>query len=199
MPDKTWVQLISYIFITLALIACSASPTKPLPQQPAQARKGPAISLDSAVYKLASGDIVKVDVLGEPDLTLKVLIDPAGAINYPFLGRVQAAGLTVGQLEQRIYTGLKSGFLVNPDVRVAVAEYRPIYVSGQVRQAGAYPYTLGLTIDKALTLAGGMTTFGSVNRIYLQRTGKSKEERENVGLDSPVYPGDTVVVEERLF
>lgn len=195
----TWVRLISFAVISFIAVACSSSPEKPVSQPPAKARPGQSVSLDSAVYKLASGDFVKVDVLGEPELTLKVLIDPAGAINYPFLGRVQAAGLTVGQLEQRIYTGLKSGFLVNPDVRVAVAEYRPIYVSGQVRQAGAYPYTLGLTVDKALTLAGGMTTFGSVNRIYLQRAGKPKEERENVGLDSIVYPGDTVVVEERLF
>lgn len=192
-----WVRLISFAVISFIAVACSSSP--PVLQPPVKAKTGQSVSLDSAVYKLASGDYVKVDVLGEPELTLKVLIDPAGAINYPFLGRVQAAGLTVGQLEQRIYAGLKSGFLVNPDVRVAVAEYRPIYVSGQVRQAGAYPYTLGLTVDKALTLAGGMTTFGSANRIYLQRAGKPKEERENVGLDNIVYPGDTVVVEERLF
>ena len=196
---RSTVRSTLFILISLGSVACSTSPITPYPQLLANVKNTQSVPLDSAIYKLASGDVVKVDVLGEPELTLKVLIDPAGAINYPFLGRVQAAGLTVGQLEQRIYLGLKSGFLVNPDVRVAVAEYRPIYVSGQVRQAGAYPYTLGLTVDKTLTLAGGMTTFGSANRIYLQKAGKSKEERENVGLDSPVYPGDTVVVEERLF
>lgn len=195
-----WVRLICFQALLLMLVACSTVADKPQPIPiPAAVKSAQNFSLDSAVYKLASGDTVKVDVLGESELSIKVLIDSAGLINYPFLGRVQAAGLTVGQLEQQIFTGLKAGFLVSPDVRVAVAEYRSIYVSGQVRQAGAYPYLPGLTIGKALTLAGGMTTFGSVNRIYLQRTGKQKEERENVGLDSLVYPGDTIVVEERLF
>lgn len=155
--------------------------------------------LDAAVYKLSSGDVVRVDVLGEADLSLQVLIDPAGFINYPFLGNVRAAGLTVRELQQRVADGLKAGYLVNPDVRVAVIQYRPVYVSGQVRQTGAYPYSQGLTVAKALTLAGGVTQYGSTSRIYLQRAGLAKEARENVGLDSPVYPGDTIVVEERLF
>ena len=194
----TCVRFVFLQVFLLVLGACSTVTDKPQ-AVPLIAKPIQDFSLDSSTYKLASGDTVKVDVLDEPDLSIKVLIDSSGLINYPFLGRVQAAGLTIRQLEQRIYAGLKAGFLVNPDVRVAVAEYRSIYVSGQVRQAGAYPYLPGLTIGKALTLAGGMTTFGSVSRIYLQRAGKQKEDRENVGLDSLVYPGDTVVVEERLF
>lgn len=193
----TWVKFVAVTFCIFILASCSTTPEKLPPVTRVETLQG--ISLDASVYKLASGDTVQVSVLGEPELSLKVLIDPAGAINYPFLGRVQAAGLTVGQLQQHIYTGLSGGFLVNPDVRVAVAEYRPIYVSGQVRQAGAYPYSQGLTVDRALTLAGGITTFGSASRIYLQRVGRSEKERQNVGLDVLIFPGDTLVVEERLF
>ena len=194
----TLVRLALLHVCLLILAACATAIEKPQ-TAPVSPRAAKDISLDASVYKLASGDTVKVDVLGEPELSLKVLIDAAGFINYPFLGRVQAAGLTVGQLERRIYSGLKTGYLVNPDVRVAVSEYRAVYVSGQVRQAGAYPYSPGLTVDKAITLAGGITQFGSKNRIYRQRAGKQKEERENVGLDGLVYPGDTIVVDERLF
>lgn len=130
---------------------------------------------------------------------MQALIDPSGSINYPFLARVQAGGLTVRQLEQTIREGLRGGYLVNPDVRVGLAQYRPVFVSGQVRQSGTYPYTLGLTVEKALTLAGGITPFGSSSRVYIQRLGAGQEQRTKAGLDSPVYPGDAVIVEERLF
>lgn len=194
----TWVKFVAVTFCIFILTSCSSTPEKQSTVTNVD-KTLQGVSLDSSVYKLASGDTVRVDVLGESELSLKALIDPAGVINYPFLGRVQAAGLTVGQLQQRIYTGLSGGFLINPDVRVAVAEYRPVYVSGQVRQAGAYPYSQGLTVDRALTLAGGITTFGSASRIYLQRVGRSEKERQNVGLDALIFPGDTLVVEERLF
>ncbi|MFP5306706.1 MAG: polysaccharide biosynthesis/export family protein [Gammaproteobacteria bacterium] len=155
--------------------------------------------LGAAVYRLDTGDAVRVDVLGEPDLSLEALVDPSGFINYPFLGKVQASGLTVRDLENRIRNGLRAGYLVNPDVRVALARYRPVYVSGQVREPGAYPYSLGLNVEKALTLAGGVTAFGSTGRVYIQRGGQGDNARIRASLDDSVYPGDYIIVEERLF
>lgn len=190
-------RAVGVLTLVLTLCSCAAGPSKP--EVSVKAAELPAVSLDATSYRLASGDTVRIDVLGEPELSLQALIDPAGQINYPFLGRVPAAGQTVGQLQQKIFAGLNAGYLVKPDVRVSIAQYRSIYVSGQVRQPGAYNYSLGLTVDKALTLAGGMTQFGSSSRIYLQRSGASNQQRVNVGLDSLVYPGDTIVVEERLF
>jgi polysaccharide export outer membrane protein len=180
------------------LAACAATPepvAAPVPGQVASA----ADQLNAAVYQLAAGDSVRVDVLGEAELSITALIDPAGAINYPFLGRIQAAGLTLRQLEQQIQKGLQAGYLKNPDVRVSMAAYRPVYVTGQVRAAGVYPYTLGLTVEKVLTLAGGVTQFASTRRIFLLRPGDATEQRMKVELDSPVLPGDTILVEERLF
>jgi protein involved in polysaccharide export with SLBB domain len=138
-------------------------------------------------------------VLGETELSLIALIDSAGYINYPFLGHLRAIDQTVRELERRIRAGLANGYLRNPDVRVSIAAYRPVFVSGQVRQSGAYPYTPGLTAEKVLTLAGGLTQFASSRRIYVQRAGQSQEQRIRIERDSPVYPGDTVIVEERLF
>ena len=137
--------------------------------------------------------------LREPALRWLQRAVARGFINYPFLGGVRATGLTVAELENRIRTGLRSGYLVNPDVRVALAQFRPVYISGQVRQSGAYPYSQGLTVDKAITLAGGMTAFASSNRIFIQRQGTGQLERTRAQLDTPVFPGDTIVVEERLF
>jgi protein involved in polysaccharide export with SLBB domain len=194
------------LFIVLCCCACSPEPVKrAAPGASAPGRPTPASvaaaanALDASVYKLAAGDVVHIEVLGETELTLSVQIDPLGTISYPFLGQVPAAGLTLRQLESRIYTGLKSGYLKSPDVRAAIQAYRPIYVSGQVRQTGAYPFSLGLTVEKAVTLAGGMTQFASTGRIYVQHAGAAQDQREKVELDTPVLPGDTIVVEERLF
>lgn len=190
--------LLHLLFAGLALLAAACAAPAPV-AAPAPAPAATAEQFNAAVYQLAAGDSVRVDVLGEADLSINALIDPAGAINYPFLGRIQAAGLTLRQLEQQIQKGLASGYLKNPDVRVSMAAYRPVYVTGQVRSTGAYPYSLGLTVEKVLTLAGGLTQFASTRRIFLLRPGASTEQRIRVELDSPVLPGDTVLVEERLF
>lgn len=174
-------------------------PTRATPTATPGAVRPSANPLDAAVYRLDSGDVVRVDVLGEQDLSLEALIDPSGFINYPFLGKVQASGLTVRDLETKVRDGLRSGFLVNPDVRVGLARYRPVYIGGQVRQPGAYPYALELNIERALTLAGGLTAFASSSRIYIQRHGAGENARVRAELQAPVFPGDYIIVEERLF
>jgi polysaccharide biosynthesis/export protein VpsN len=204
---KPWLVLLAAVLVG----ACSwDEPPRPIPvaqrapaQGPAQTpvqTPAPALNpLDASVYRLDGGDAVRIEVLGEPDLSLEALIDPSGYINYPFLGKVQAARLTVRELEARIRDGLRAGYLINPDVRVGLARYRPVYIGGQVRAPGVYPYALGLNVERALTLAGGVTAFGTTNRIFIQRHGTRDDARSRVELDTPVRPGDYIIVEERLF
>lgn len=186
-----------------ALLALTCSCAQPI-QQPEQ--RGPATrataaaaALDSRIYRLAPGDTVRVDVYGEPDLSVKLLIDPAGKINYPFLGDVVAAGRTAPQLAAALAAGLRNGYLVNPDVRVSVSDYRPIYISGQVRHPAAYPFTLGLTLQQALALAGGLTEYASPGNIFVQHENAPKAARARLTMDSQLLPGDTIIVEERTF
>jgi polysaccharide export outer membrane protein len=150
-------------------------------------------------YRLGVGDDVRVEVRDEPDLTIEAQLQADGIIKYPFLGNLMAKGKTVTQLQQEITQGLRNGYLVNPDVRVRVVSYRPFYVTGQVVRAGGYPYVLGLTVEKAATLAGGFTDRASMKNIYVVREGKTQSQKLKVTLDTPVFPGDTVIVEESLF
>lgn len=154
---------------------------------------------DLSAYRLGIGDKVRIDVFGEADLSLDTTIDPTGRISYPLLGSVQALRQTARELEQAIAKGLAAGYLVNPDVRVTVVQYRAFYVIGQVQRAGAYPFIIGLTVEKALALAGGMTNLASVRHIYLLHEDQPTEQRVKVGMDAPVLPGDTLLVEESLF
>lgn len=197
---RPYSSVIAASLVLSALVSCAAPVQQQQPSRTPLARTtAAAAALDAAVYRLAPGDAVRVDVYGEPDLSVKLLIDPAGRINYPFLGEVPAAGRTAPQLAANIAKGLRNGYLVNPDVRVSVADYRPIYISGQVRRPSAYPFTLGLTLQQALTLAGGLTDYASPSNIFVQHENASKTERVRLSLDSQLLPGDTIIVEERTF
>ncbi|MFA5938165.1 MAG: polysaccharide biosynthesis/export family protein [Sinimarinibacterium sp.] len=196
----------TYFLRTLALaglisLAACVSPAPQAKQSRSPPPPPPVVAnpLDASVYRLGGGDVMRIDVLGEPELSLDALVDPSGFINYPFLGKIQASQLTVRDVEMRIRNGLRSGFLVNPDVRVALTKYRPVYIGGQVRQPGVYPYALGLNVERALTLAGGVTAFGSTGRIFVQRYGGPEGARVRAELDAPVFPGDYIIIEERLF
>lgn len=158
-----------------------------------------AVSSEERDYRLGVGDVIRIDVHNEPDLTLEVQLPTTGTFDYPFLGTIRAVGLTVAQLQNRLTEGLSGDYLINPAVNVRVTQYRPFYVRGQVRNSGGFPYILGLTVEKAITVAGGFTDRASLKNIYLIKENATQESRVKVGLDSPVAPGDTIIVEESLF
>ena len=176
-----------------ALLAGCQSSAAPRPEAK------PAGAPDLSAYRLGIGDRVRVSVFGEPDLSIDADVDASGHMSYPLLGPVPAARKTAAELAKAIATGLANGYLVNPDVRVAVIQYRPIFVTGQVGRPGAYPYSVGLTVEKAITLAGGLTRIASERGVFLLPEDAPSSQRRRVRFDEPVLPGDTLLVEESLF
>ena len=150
-------------------------------------------------YLLGPGAQIQIQVYGEDDLTIKVRLEEDGMISYPFLGDIRVAGLSVESLQRRIFSGLKGDYLINPDVRVFILEYRPVFVNGQVRRPGGYPYVPGLTVQKAIALAGGLTDLASQRGISVIREGDNKNKAESVSMDAPLGPGDILVIDERFF
>lgn len=183
----------------IALLAgCTTTSPKPA-QKPRAAAPTAAAPADLSAYRLGIGDKVRVDVFGEPDLTTEAFVDGTGQISYPLLGSVPAIKKTALELAATIRAGLAAGYLVDPEVRVTVVGYRPFYTIGQVHRPGSYPYVIGLTVEKAIAIAGGLTNLASTRQMYLLREEATAARRIKVGLDSPVMPGDTLVVEEGLF
>lgn len=112
----------------------------------------------SSSYTIGPRDIVKITIYGEPELTGKTyVVDGDGMFSYPMIGRVQAAGLTVAQLEQALRKKLVPEYFRNPQISVSVEEYlsKEIVVSGEVARPGPQPYTGGLTLLSVLARAGG--------------------------------------------
>ncbi len=156
-------------------------------------------SATSDNYVLGVGDLIRIQVYGEPDLTMRLRLETKGTISYPFLGEIPVVGKSVAYVRQEIMSGLANGYLKNPEVQVIVEEYRPFYVNGEVRKPGGYPYIPGLTVQQALALAGGITDRASTSKIYLIRENDPRSVSTHVTLNSKVGPGDTLIIKEGLF
>lgn len=147
-------------------------------------------------YAVAPTDVLQIDVYREADLSGDYAVDPSGTINMPLIGRVSVAGETPQTIERKIRLRLSQGFLVDPDVRVSVLKFRPIYIAGEVEDPGQYAFVPGMTVQQAIVLAGGDTPFAS-DKYYLQRGVDSKRIRVDAG--SILFPGDVITVGERVF
>ncbi len=101
---------------------------------------------------------MRIHVYGEDDLSFDaLLIGQNGRISYPFLGELTVTGKTASQLQAEITAGLKPDYLVDPRVSVSVVKYRPFFVNGEVKNPGGVDFQPGLTLRKAISLAGGFT------------------------------------------
>jgi polysaccharide export outer membrane protein len=151
-------------------------------------------------YRLSSGDVLTVRVLGEEDLSKeKVRLTDAGTVSLPAIGEVRAFGLTIGELERTVEDALRGRYLVNPKVSVSIDEYRPFYINGMVEKPGGYPYQPGLTIRKAASLAGGFRERASLTKIFIIRERDVTQRSQRVDLNTLVFPGDIVTVDESFF
>jgi polysaccharide export outer membrane protein len=149
-------------------------------------------------YILGPGDKIQVQVYHEPDLTIEARLSDASTIMFPFLGEISAAGLTIGQLKVKITEALNT-LLVEPMVSVEVTEYRPFFVNGEVQKPGGYPYLPGLTVQKAVSIAGGFTERASRSKAKLVQEKAPNHKEIGVGMNTPVAPGDVVIIEESFF
>lgn len=151
-------------------------------------------------YKLGAGDKLRVITFGHEDLSSEFLVSDSGMISFPLVGQLKAATLTLDQFQQNLATALKTGgFVVNPNVSVEVLEYRPFYILGEVQKPGAYPYQAGLTALSAIATAGGLTYRANQRRLYIRRADSTAEVNIQVTAATPIFPGDTVRVGERIF
>ena len=153
----------------------------------------------STDYRLGSGDTIKVTVFGQQDLSIETMLNDSGKIDYPFLGQLQASGQTLAEFQQQIYKGLKGDYLINPNVSVSIIEYRPFFIDGEVKSPGGYPFQPGLTISKAVALAGGFTERASLAKIYIIRSNDPEQKTVNVSANTPLQPGDIITVKQSYF
>jgi polysaccharide export outer membrane protein len=154
----------------------------------------------NSTYKLASGDVIRINVFGEPDLSFEeIRLTDAGTFSYPFIGELRVRGKTAAEIEQLIIDNLKGDYLIDPRVSVSVLQYREFFISGEVKEPGGYPFQPGLTLRRAVALAGGLTERASTKRITIIRDSDPSRTPESASLDTLVMPGDTITIDQGFF
>ena len=158
-----------------------------------------ASAQDLQHYKLSADDVISVTVFDEPDLSLReARVSSTGTIAMPLIGQISVKGLSVADAEKLIYNAYLGDYLKKPDITITIVEYRQFYVNGEVDKPGGYSYREGMTVQRAITLAGGFTERASRTNIKLIR-----ENGNGVVIDASltttVQPGDVITVEESFF
>jgi protein involved in polysaccharide export with SLBB domain len=148
-------------------------------------------------FKIGVGDKIIVTVYNEPDLTVRARIDKSGVVNFPLLGNLSVSNKTPKQLANELEQKLLDGYMVKPLVSVLIEEYRPFYIRGEVRSPGVYPFSLELTVDQAVAIAGGLKDRASRSGWYIVR-GENKNKLD-VEKDTKVLPGDVITIKASLF
>lgn len=151
-------------------------------------------------YRLGSGDLMNIQVFGEEDLSMEIRLSDAGTISYPFIGEIKVKGMTIGELSDYITTQLKDGYLINPSVNVTISEYRQFFINGEVKDPGGFAFQPGLTLQKAVALAGGFTERASRSKIYITREGRSGEQNTfQADMLTKIQPSDIVNIDQSFF
>jgi polysaccharide export outer membrane protein len=182
-------------FFLAAVCAVEAPAARAADPQPS----APAPSSVSEDYRLGPGDKLHITTFGETDLTGDFEVGTAGTVAFPLVGDVAAAGLTVPEFVDKLQTALSSGYLKDPRVNVEVLTYRPFYILGEVTKPGEYPYTNGLTVLNAVATANGFTYRANTKRVFIKHAKQDHEESYPLTSTTPVRPGDTVRIAERVF
>jgi polysaccharide export outer membrane protein len=197
------VRVLAAALVMLCLAACASSaPTQELP---------PGDPLSDALgrpeYRIGPGDLLKVQVFQVEDLDRDVRVDNVGRISLPLIGSVEAAGLGVAQVQDRIAARYRERYLRDPQVSVSLQESptQRITVGGAVTEPGVYPMGAPhLTLQQAVAMGRGISNVANPRNVIVFRTigGERQFARFDLKqiqegeLDDPdIHGGDIIVVD----
>jgi polysaccharide export outer membrane protein len=148
------------------------------------AARAPAAA-PAADYRLGVGDVLRITVFQNPELTLESRLNEGGLLSFPLIGSVRLGGLSVPEAERLLADSLARGnFLRNPQVTIIVLQVRgnQVNVLGQVGRPGRYPLeTADTRLTDMIALAGGVAP-GGADVVVVTGTRDGKPFREEVDL-----------------
>ena len=121
-------------------------------------------------YRIQPGDILNVSVWKEEGMAQEVIVRPDGMISFPLAGETEAAGHSVGEV-QELLTQRLAKYIPDPVVTVSMRALsgNRIYVIGKVNRPGDFPMTRLTDVMQALSMAGGTSTYAALNKIKILR------------------------------
>jgi polysaccharide biosynthesis/export protein VpsN len=156
--------------------------------------------------------VFEVSVLGEKDLVKEYRVQPDGTVDFPYIDRIEVGGLEPQQIEEHIKSELVARkILTNPQVTLVVKQYnsKKISVIGAVQRPGSLPWTEGMKLIDAISLAGGLTPLANGDRVRVTRIVSSNQTAtatlsiddiaDGKVADLLLQAGDTIKVDQRIF
>jgi polysaccharide export outer membrane protein len=196
------VRALVALLLVLATVSCSRN------------RAGQRVNLPAPSERtvVGPGDVFTMEIVGEKDLPKEYQISADGSVDIPYIHTIKVAGLEAPEVASLIRDRMiEQKVLIDPSVIVQVKEYhsRRITLLGQVAKPGSFPYTPGMTLIQAVSLAGGFTAISDTDRVNITRKGNNGRTytailsigviMEGKAADVPLQAGDQIYVHERLF
>ncbi|MCB9730970.1 MAG: SLBB domain-containing protein [Deltaproteobacteria bacterium] len=137
----------------------------------------PSLPAVSAEYKVGEGDVLRVEIYGEDDMSGSFTVGVGGVLNYPMLDNLVVVGKTADTISREMAQALQVSLLEDPrvSVRVERCSSQRVYVLGQVSSPGEFPLCGPTTLLEVLARAGGVTD-DTVSRVRVTREGEPEQE-----------------------
>lgn len=157
------------------------------------------------------GDVFELRIVGEEKLPTTFTIARDGTADLPYVKRLKVEGLEPQEVAELVRAKLMEGqVLTDPSVSVSIKEYnsKRVVVLGEVQKPGSLPIEPGMTLLRAISMAGGFNSLANKSKITLRRkiAGKVRvvvisveDIMSNAVPDVPLQAGDSVNVEQRVF
>jgi len=211
---KRFIFFISFVVVLSSFIFTAGGAQAKGKQRNSHLKEAEQAEIDKEkpLYRLKVGDVLKIDVYQEPNLSGEFEVRRSGMIVHPLLNKVPVENLTKVEAEEKVVYLLGKDYLVNPIVRVNLVSFKnQVLLIGHVASPGtiSLPESKTVTLLEIITQQGGFTGYASVNGTKIVRTkadgGKIiinarmndiiNGRKEDIGLRS----GDVIIVPERLF
>lgn len=210
------ISLLLFIMVFTSLTSCTIkvgnTPEKKISSESVNGKtEASSDEKTEMLFFIGPGDMLRIQVYGDKELTGLYQVSPEGLIMFPFAGEISVEGMTNLSLSRKIADKLKDGYIVDPQVTVLIEEFvsKRIFVLGQVKKAGNFPIRTTMSVIEAISHAGGFTDFADISNVVVTRKGDDgKETRYVVDIKAIVNgnrtnfylsPGDIVFVRERFF
>lgn len=199
---KNHFVLLAATLLLFGLVGCATPDYSAAMMAPESEATSPVLA------RIRVGDSVTITFSGvdDPDLASQEKpIKEDGSITLPYIGRVVAAGKTPGELEDLIHSLYVPAYYQHLNVTVKTTSDRVYFVRGAVGSPGRLIYTGPITVTKAITSAGDFNEFANHKKIWLIRASGQRFKLNATAIldgeapDPPVYPGDQIVVEKRIW
>lgn len=146
--DAQEEPMLRHFALAMTLLCAAACTPSNLAERPA---------VGAFEYRIGPGDRLRIATYGEERLTGEFAVTARGAIAFPLLGEVDAAGRTVSEFTALLQRRLAGEFMRNPQVSIEIANFRPVYILGEVARPGEFPFGERMSVYGLVAKAGGFT------------------------------------------